>query len=411
MDCLLVLKDSFKSENIAVNLRLLQRPNRLVDRLKIRSVFAFRNFTNILIRLLQILLFKANKQPLKILVFRTGSIGDSICAMPAMSALRTYFPNTVIHLLTNAGKGRRNLVSIEALIEPGIFDSIINYESLTRQELSRRLKVEKYDLVIHLTQYNAPFMRIVRDMAYFRFVAGIRSGFGWQHSRVLFFRQTQEKYLRYENERDRLNNVLLKNGVRMQQYDLFPFNIDSADRLEVEERLSVLSLTDRPSIAIVAGAKRPQNRWPIAYFDAVIRHFCDDYDIYLTGGPEDAALTQPLLKLPNVYSFCGVLTPVQSGLLMQRCSLVLTNDTGPMHLAYGFGVPVVALFSNRDFPGRWYPPDDGQNIVLRSVNISCSLCLSETCGDNICMQKITPEVVIEKMNALLARLAKSVLAN
>lgn len=383
----------------------------LVHRIKILLVVACWKFTNLLIISLQTILFRKNRRPEKILVFRTGSIGDSICAMPAMSHLRAHFQSASIHLLTNAGKGRRNLVSIEALIRPGIFDTIINYESLSRSELTRRLQEERYDLVIHLTQYNAPFTRLLRDMVYFRFLAGIKSGFGWQHSRIMFFRKTQEKHLLYTDERKRLNDVLRKNGVSVKSTDRFPFQIAEEDHSKVGQLLASVPAAGRPAIAIVAGAKRPQNRWPVSHFEAVIRYFCKDFNIFLIGGPEDAILTQPLLRLPNVYSFCGLLSPIQSGLLMERCNLVLTNDTGPMHLAYAFGAPVVAVFSNRDFPGRWYPPVEGHNAVLRATGVSCSLCLSETCSDNICMQKIAPELVIDKMNALLDRAIKPVLTS
>lgn len=382
----------------------------LIEKIKILLVFACWKGSNLAIQIIQSILFRKKIHPVRILVFRTGSIGDSICAMPAMSNIRVHFPSATIHLLTNAGKGRRNLVSMEALIQPGIFDAIINYEGLSHSELTRRMHDERYDLVIHLTQYNAPFMRTLRDMVYFRFVAGIKSGFGWQHSRVMFFRKTQEKYLLYTDERKRLNAILQKNGVAIQTTDVFPFQTGCDDHTEITRLLSALQPDGRPAIAMVVGAKRPQNRWPVEHFEAVIRHFCGDFDIFLIGGPDDAILTRPLLHLPGVYSFCGLLNPVQSGLLMQHCRLVLTNDTGPMHIAYAFGAPVVAIFSNRDFPGRWYPPVEGQNEVLRATGISCSVCLSETCGNNICIQKINPTGVIEKMNMLLARPTKAVLA-
>lgn len=318
-----------------------------------------------------------------------------------MVNIRNYYPKSEIHLLTNAGKGHQNLVSIEALIERGFFNDVINYEKLTRKELTEKLQHERYDLVIHLTQYNAPFLRLIRDMIYFRFIAGIKSGFGWQHSRTMIFRQTQEKYLLYADERSRLNAVLEKNGILVESPDKFPFYTKKSDFVKIEQLLASLATKKRPAIAIVAGAKRPQNRWPVSYFEAVIRHFCKDFDIYLIGGPEDANLTRSLSILPNVYNFCGLLTPIQSGLLMQRCLLVLTNDTGPMHIAYSFGASVVAIFSNRDFPGRWYPPDRENNIVVRADDVSCSVCLSETCNDNICMKKITPDIVIDKMNTFL----------
>ncbi|MCB9307751.1 MAG: glycosyltransferase family 9 protein [Lewinellaceae bacterium] len=243
-------------------------------------------------------------------------------------------------------------------------------------------------------------------MIFFRFFIGIRSGFGWQHSRVLFFRKIQEKYLRYADERQRLNGILERNGVVKRRKDQFPFHIENHDRQKVGQVLEQVLYPELPAIGMVVGAKRPQNRWPVSYFNEVVRHFSSTHNIYLFGGPEDQALVKPLIGHPNVYSFCGTLTPVQTGLFMQKCHLILSNDTGPMHIAYAFGAPVVAIFSNRDFPGRWYPPDESQHTVIRAKDIACTVCLSETCGDNICMKKIAPADVIEKIEAYMTVMLK-----
>ena len=381
------------------------KPKKRADRLKIAWVLTCRFIGNQLIGILRFLIFRKNDRPGKILVFRTGSIGDSICAMPSVSRIRDHFPEAQIHLLTNAGKGRRNLVSFEALAAPGLFDSIINYEGLPLKKLVRSLRSERYDLVVHLPQYEARLAGLLRDMVFFRFVAGIGAGWGWEFNRLLSFRQTQEKYMTWPGERDRLSLILQKNGIRAQTPDRFPFNISEGDRLTVNALLENLPLSGRPVIGIVPGAKRPQNRWPVAHFAQVVEHFCRDFDIFLIGGENDMPEIAPLLELPGTYSFCGLLSPVQSGLLMQRCLLVLSNDTGPMHLAYAFGAPVVALFSNRDFPNRWFPPDNGQNAVLRARDIPCSICLSETCANNICMKAIAPDEVISVMNRTLAALS------
>lgn len=385
-------------------MKMHTRPGKMTDRLKIAWVLFCRALGNGVINLSHFLLYRKASHPQKILVFRTGSIGDSICAMPAVSNIRAQFPQSKVHLLTNAGTGHQNLVSFEALVSPAIFDKIINYEGIPANKLARLLREEGYDLVIHLTQYEAPLRSLLRDMVFFRFFAGIKSGWGWQFNRFLSFRQEQAKYLALPNERDRLIRILQRNGVAAPGPDRFPFNIRESDSHRVKILLSELPLSDRPTIAIVPGAKRPQNRWPVSHFSEVIRHYSPYFNIFLIGGENDLPQVRPLLEFPNTYSFCGLLTPLQSGLLMQHCLLVLSNDTGPMHLAYGFGVPVVALFSNRDFPDRWFPPIDRHNVVLRAQGIACAVCLSETCADNICMKKIGPEEVVSVMDRVISLL-------
>lgn len=389
-------------------MELLQQPEFFIDRLKIRVVQTWWQLSNLMIEVIAHILFTPARKPRNILVFRTGSIGDSICAMPAISSLRDHFQDARIELLTNAGKGRRNLVSIEALLEPGICDHIINYEELSLKSLILLLRKNRYDLIIHLTQYDTSLARLVRDMAFFRIIGGVRSGFGWQYSGITLFKRTQEKYLRHTAERDRLLQVLRKSGIPAVSDNRYLFHITHDDRMKIKQLVGALNLSGRPVLGIVPGAKREQNRWPLASFETIVRHFSREFDIFLIGGPDDISLAQPLLNIPNTYSFCGLLSPVQSGLLMKYCRLVLSNDTGPMHLAYAFGTPVIALFSNRDFPQRWFPPENGGNAVLRSSDVSCSICFSETCQDNICMKKIHPAVVIERMNSMLSNITSCV---
>ena len=346
--------------------------------------------------------------PQKILVFRTGSMGDSICAMPAMVNIRENFKECSIDLLTNSGKGYASLVSIERLISPGIFDSIINYENMSRSELISILKHNKYDLVIQLPQYGAYLHTLVRDMIFFRFVIKIRSGFGWQYSKHIFFKKTQGEYGVNINERDRLNNILSENGLIKGEPNKYPFQLTDSDYKATQSIWESLSIDgSKPLIGVIVGAKRPQNRWPLSNFEQIIKHYSNSYNFLFIGSEEDANLVNELLNYSNTYSCCGLLTPLQSGIMLQRCIMTISNDTGPMHLSYAFGQPLIALFSNRDYPKRWYPPESEYNIVFRATGIECSICLSETCKNNICMKKITPQEVIFEMDKLLNKLKQN----
>lgn len=365
-------------------------------------VIIYKQFLNIILNVVRFIIFRRHSNPKKVLIFRTGSIGDAICSFPALSNIKSNFINSEIHLLTNAGKGYKSLVSIEKLIDKDFFDKIINYESLELRDLTITLKNEAYDLIIQLPQYNASFYRQIRDILYFRLIIGIPCGFGWKMDGVFIFRKSQEKFIDQINERDRINNILKSNGLVINPVDAFPFEITDFDTKLVNSQYSLAGMNpERLNIGIVVGAKRPQNRWPIMYFMQVVEYLNQKYNIVFIGGPEDKELVKPLLSLNNTYTFCGELTPIQSGLMMQNCALILSNDTGPMHLAYSFGVPVLALFSNRDFPNRWYPPLNGINKVIRAESVPCSVCFSEVCDNNICMQKITPEDVIEVLEEML----------
>jgi len=149
---------------------------------------------------------------------------------------------------------------------------------------------------------------------------------------------------------------------------------------------------------MVVGAKRAQNRWPIAYFKALAHIFLEkNYRVLLLGGPEDAALAQQI-QGTDVWHLCGKLTPLETAEVMKYCQLVISNDTGPMHLSYAVGTPVVALFSSRDYPGKWYPPDDGKNVVIRNDALFCNKCVHDEVQENACMKGISIWQVINNIN-------------
>ncbi len=371
--------------------------------IKLWIVLADYRVSNWVVNVFRKLLFNKPKAPGRILVFRTGSLGDNLCAMPAIIAIRRQFPTAQLDILANAGKA--NLVTLEKLLNPASYDSIIDYFGYSKKSLFSILRQKRYDTIIYLPQTGITFFRLIRDMFFFRFVA--RSGFGWEKSQVNYWRQTQEKFIAFENEITRLNTLLTKNGIKVNDND-FPLYVQQADQQYVDEYFEKQGISDkRKNIAVVVGAKRPQNRWPIHYFKAVIDHFNKDYHIILVGGPEDKALTVAFKGMENIFDCCGYFTPIQSTLALSKCCLTISNDTGPMHLSYAVGTPTIALFSSRDFPGKWFPPDNPSNRVFRSPDVHCSLCLSETCKNNICMQDISPIRVITEVESLLQQLKPS----
>ena len=352
---------------------------------------------NSILGVLQKWLFRKAIVPKRILVFRTGSLGDNICAIPSIVAIRKKFPHAQLDVLANAGS--TNLVTLNKLLHPAYYDSIIDYFGYNKKMLFSLLRKKKYDVVIYLPQTGISFFRLVRDMFFFRFIA--RSGFGWEKSTINYFRRTQEKYILFDNEITRLNKLLLGNDIKVMD-DEFILNIQSPDQQFVDAYFDGQGITEKKkNIAVVVGAKRPQNRWPIHYFKEVINYFNSNYNIILIGGPEDKELTVLFRGMQNIFDCCGYFTPVQSAMALKKCHITISNDTGPMHLSYAVGTPTIALFSSRDFPGKWFPPENSNNKVFRAPNVSCSLCLSETCHNNICMQVIQPAQVIEQAEQLL----------
>jgi len=362
-------------------------------------------YKNFLLLLMKNWLFKtiSNKKPFKkIIVFRTGSIGDNICALPALSVIKNNFPDAQIDILTNSGSASN--VSLDKLIDQSQFNSIINYFGVSKKQLIKDLKKNNYDLFIELPQYDASLFRQIRTMLFVR-VIGVKHAFGWRISQTMIFKKFQEKNIVFLNERDRLLAILKDNNLAVSDWNFVVAN-DPAQTESAQQIITQSKLTEKKrNIGLVIGSKLERNKWPLPYFKQVVEYFVgDNYNVLIFGGADDKQKAETLKIANTVFNFCGSFTPLQTAEAMRYCSVVITNDTGPMHLSYLVKTPVVALFSSRDFPRKWYPPEDGLNKVFRSENISCSICFTQTCSDNICLKKISSQQVIEAAKEILNKL-------
>lgn len=348
----------------------------------------------------QRLLFSNKKilQAKNILIFRTGSVGDSICALPAINSICKNFPTAKIDLLTNTGA--ENLVSLGALIDKSIVSEIINYFHLEKKILRERLKEKKYNLFIQLPQYDAGLIRQTRDI----FIAkslGVKFAFGWQVASTRFLAKQQSRLINFENERNRLLNILTSNGLK--NYGV-KFNLGITDevKIKIKSLIEDKRLNEKDeNLGMVVGAKRPQNRWPIEYFNEVAKYLLDNgKNILLFGGKEDLELSKRIGG-EKVFNYCGELTPLETAELMKYCKIIISNDTGPMHLAYAIDSRVIAIFSSRDYAGKWFPPKN--NTTLRNDGELCVNCFDECMFENDCLKKINPKIVIEALMQSLKR--------
>lgn len=358
---------------------------------------------NGLLRIAQALFFGpiplGKKQAIKkILIFRNGSFGDIICALPAIVSIQKNFPNSQIDLMTNSGGA--SLVSAKNVIDHRLINKFINYLGMDRRELIRQVRESGYQLFIELPQDQASLKAQLRNIIVVKYLFRIRKGFGWEIGATRFLKKQQEKLIKFKDERTRLLKILERHGLK-NYGETFPLHILPEDQLPVNQLFNENGISsDDLLIAFVVGAKRPFNRWPIAYFHQVASHLCQQgYKALIVGGPDDTDLAKELIYIPGVYDFTGKLTPMQSGLALQRCQLTISNDTGPMHLSYAVGTRVIAIFSTRDYPNKWYPPEG--NAVFRDENDKNSVSFTETDTNNECMKAILPEVIMAKAEEFL----------
>jgi len=103
--------------------------------------------------------------------------------------------------------------------------------------------------------------------------------------------------------------------------------------------------------------------------------------------------------------FCDPTTLGELAALFKKASLIISNDSGPAHIASGVGTPVISIFGRNQkglSPARWRPL--GDRAVAIHKDVGCIECLAHDCRKGfLCLKEITPEEVFEKAKNLLER--------
>jgi heptosyltransferase-2 len=149
-------------------------------------------------------------------------------------------------------------------------------------------------------------------------------------------------------------------------------------------------------------------QWPVERYGEL----CDKLQaawgaqIMVFGSPEERAVGQKLSSLTRAgcVDFCGQTTLREAVALIEQCQLFVTNDSGLMHVASAFDVPLVAIFGSTD-PGATGPTNPRSRIV--QAPIPCSPCLKRECPEDLqCMKDISVDDVYEVVERMLKEYVK-----
>lgn len=360
-------------------------------------VYVHLKIQNVLINVLCAMLWPVNRGVIEtICVHRVGQIGDIVCALPAMSLLHQKWPKSKIIVLTSAG-----FLKTSPLVDliKGIpwISAIETYDSLSIQNsknflgLIKILRNHRIDLWVALPQDLTNISTEIRNMLFAKIIrADYGFGFGVNTSKL--FSRYQLKFGNFKHETDTLLDIVdpLRLRDKKRQYG-FEYSLVNHPYLPLD-----ISSNPRGIMVIAPGANRKANRWPIDRFASIaLRWFQGGGIIVVVGGPQDRELGEEIKKFIDSKSFinlCGETNLVETICLLSKAKILVTNDSGPMHLASVAKTPVVAIFSARDFPLKWTPCSN-LNQVLR-VDTDCSPCFRDECErDNLCLSLVTVDDV------------------
>jgi len=345
--------------------------------------------------------------PESILIYHVGNIGDIIVATPTYRAIRNAFPKISITLLTSPG--RKGLPGAREIIQPlNLVDEIIIFypdELTTAKKLFtfiKDLRRKRYDLLVYLPANQWGVRHLLRDMIFFR-VAGIRCAVGF---RVYEGYSLYEKYQQAPiGEVERLLQLIEPLGITASGYTpefpLEPEDVHFAS--ELLQRYGVGE--DEVQIVVHPGGKKPTKLWPLSNFISLIDILIKDTGarIILVGSADEVGMANTIEAQvkKEIINITGTHSLTQLAAVIKKADLMVSNDSGPMHIAAAVGTPVVALFSGVDIPHVWYPFGDIHRVIRKEVN--CSPCFRNECDEHRCMVEISVEEVLQAVRELLKK--------
>jgi ADP-heptose:LPS heptosyltransferase len=338
----------------------------------------------------------------RVAVFRTGYLGDTVCAVPAFRLIRQNFPNAVITFVTERATATKAF-SGDVVDGLDIFDTVETYApgSLlgAAWSLGKVVRRCQPDLLIVLPQRveNEQKLRLKRRML------------GWMAGCEVWAKPFDVVVNGgHLSEPHRMVAMLKSFGLQGEKPAYaFPFRPEA--RKSVSKKLSHIGIDlDGSFIAFCGGGKSSVQQWSLdsyaRVFEEVARIF--DVPIVALGNNAEQARYKSISVIPNFHVLNDLLSLPEMIELLRSSACYVGNDTGPMHVSSAVNTPVAVIMSARDQRGCWYPDVEPQLVIRRDV--PCQGCLLRECIEkkHVCMTGITPEAV----NAQLIRFLRPLLA-
>lgn len=356
--------------------------------------------------------------PRRILLYRLGSMGDTLVALPCIHSLRRWFPEAHITWLTNLPINVKARASADLLQGTGLVDEYLDYPVGLRDpkallRLGRRLAAGKYDLVVDLAAARG-FAKTARDAAFFG-LCGLWNvvGLPWER-RDLACQPDASRPGFYEAEAARLARRLRVLGdINLGDRSLWSL-MPRADELSfARDRLSRAGISGDYVVASV-GTKADAKDWTQANWSELLEQLGRRYPalgLVMLGAPDEVERSEACVaRWPGPKAnLAGALTVRHSAAIMQGARVFLGHDSGPMHLAASVGVPCVAIFAARNLPGHWFPGGPGHHVFYhRTECFGCGLDVCTAHGKK-CILAIRPaevaSVVVQKLESRPAPVA------
>lgn len=322
----------------------------------------------------------------KFLIIRFSSIGDIVLTTPVIRCLKKQVPGAEVHFLTKD--------SFRSVVEHNPYIDKLHVLAHSWELMIEELRTEEYDYIIDL-HHNTKTLKVksaLKKKSFSFYKLNIQKYF-YTAFKINMLPKVHivDRYLRT------VESFGVKNDGAGLDYFIAPH--------EETKKEDIPASHSAGYIACVIGAAHATKRWPVHKW----KEFCNEmkHPIILLGGPEDAANGNEIASMDvvKVYNACGKFKLNESADLVRKAKLVITNDTGLMHIAAAYKKPIISLWGNT-VPSFGMTPYYGDapvaGLILQINKLWCRPCSKigyNKCplGHFKCMEKISSQELREKV--------------
>jgi ADP-heptose:LPS heptosyltransferase len=343
----------------------------------------------------------------QVLVYRLGSLGDMLVALPALHLVARAFPDAERVMLTNVPVNAKAPAAAAVLGSSGLIDRYLRYAVGTRSvwELAGlwwRLRRLRPEVLVYLGSARG-VEAAKRDAAFFK-LCGVKRMVGVPLTEAMqqnfFGGAAAEGDLEPEAARLCRNIAELGDG-RLEDAASWDMHLTATEH---ETAANAIGDVQRRPIAVSVGTKVQAKDWGKENWRALLAKMAAESPgraLLLVGAAEESEASEFAADgwRENgggaVVNLCGRLSPRESAAALAQAEMFVGHDSGPMHLAAAVGTPCVAVFAARNIPRQWFPFGKQHRVVYHRVE--CAGCGLETCivERKRCLMSITVDEVMD----------------
>ena len=341
-----------------------------------------------------------SKKPVRILIVKIAAIGDVVMALPLLSAIRKKYPH--VHITWLCGSQVAGLIDATRLVDRIV--EVNEKQLLTGSFCAKLLHLMKAWCRLGLRRFDV-ILTLHRDRRY-RFL----SIFSLSKHRKQWGKIGQLFYPRpgcYHAEENLYlldacfeKQAFLKKETANQQPIAVEFPVVHAS---LRGNLSYLTQR-KPLIAIAPGGAKNVladdflRRWPIDSYACLIQSLIDREMSVIVTGSESDRWVYPFLPKKGFYNCISQLDLLDLVAVLENCSLLITHDSGSLHLAKLARCPTIGLFGPTDYREKT-SACERIHVIRGGEGLSCCPCYNgktyASCENNLCLSRISPDCVLQ----------------